>query len=155
MVDSPRFTKSSGIDPKKALKFCQPRMKTGDRNIYSIKCHICITYLWIVGGIVLTPLNSRRGWHRRNFVKGPTACARGENMSRPITGLQRGQYNSHQAFTVRRKKKKENIFFFSERAASRCSKAFLYKVSRKYYTRSIIYPGIRRIDYLVRRTNIK
>ena len=90
------------------------------RSQYLLECHI--------GGVILAPMNSRRGWHSQNFGKGPKACARGENVSQPITGLQK--VNNSQSFTVGRKK--NDPFIFSGRAASRRSKACLYKVSRKY-----------------------
>ena len=52
----------------------------------------------IVDGIIMTPMNSRRGWQSQKLVEGPRACARGENVSRPISN----EVNS-QAFPVGRK----------------------------------------------------
>ena len=79
-----------------------------------------------VFGIMLTAMNSSgRGLHSQFFFcEGPRTGASAAKVSRPITGLRRGQYS--QAFTVGRKI--YNPFFFSERAAFRCSKACLYKV---------------------------
>ena len=64
----------------------------------------------IVDGIIMTPMNSRRGWQSQKLVEGPRACARGENVSQPITGLQK--VNNSQSFTVGRKK--WPIFFLDQ-----------------------------------------
>ena len=60
------------------------------------------------------------------FCQGPRTSASSENVPRPQAFK---EVNNSQAFTVGRKTMTQ---FFSGRAASRCSKACLYKVSRKY-----------------------
>ena len=50
---------------------------------YLLECHIF--------GIILTAMNSGRGRHGQFFCSGPRTGARVENMSRPTTGLQKGQ----------------------------------------------------------------
>ena len=45
----------------------------------------------ITFGIMLTALNSGRGWHSQFFGGGPRTIASAENVFRPITCLQRGK----------------------------------------------------------------
>ena len=84
---------------------------------YLLECHI--------GGIILTPMNSRRGWHSQNIVKGPRTCARAKMSHDQSQAFK--EVNNSQAFTIGRKK--WPVF---DGRASRCSKACLRKVSRKY-----------------------
>ena len=79
----------------------------------------------LVFSIILTAMNSGRGWRSQFFRSGPTTGASGEkrvlNDHRP----------SKRSTMVRRFRRK--IFFiFSERADSRYTKARLQQVSRKY-----------------------
>ena len=76
---------------------------------------------------MLTSTSSGRGWHSHFFVKDP-GLALAPKMC-PDQSQTFKEVNNSQAFTVGRKK---NVPLFSERAASRCSKAWLYRVSRKY-----------------------
>ena len=71
-------------------------------------------------------MNSGRGWHTQFFCWGPRTGALAENVSRPQAFK---EVNNIQVIYSRKKKKYP---FFSARATSRCSKAWFYKVSRKY-----------------------
>ena len=90
-------------------------------------------------GIMLTVVNSGKGWHSHFFCQEPRTAASTENVSRPITDLQRGQI----LIGIYCRKKNNWRIFFSGPAASRCFKACLYKASRE------------KSKNWLRRTNIK
>ena len=96
------------------------------------ECHIWYHMQYLLEcrtfGVVLTAINSGRGWHSQLFSWGPRAGANGENVSRPTTDLDnKGQPQSGVS---------EGIIllfmFFSERADSRYSKKCLYYSSPKF-----------------------
>ena len=61
-------------------------------------------------------------------IRGTGAIYNAENMSRPTTSLERSINVAREMLAFGRKKR----LLFSGRAASKCSKACLYKASRKY-----------------------
>ena len=97
-----------------------PRTETSARTGSSIKPQLssatnaaCNSNSNVTFGIMLTAMNSGRGWQSQFFCLGTKTGASTEKVSRPITGLQRS-HNSH-PFIVGRKKM---ALFFSGRAAS-------------------------------------
>ena len=78
------------------------------------------------------------------FCEEPRTGARAEDVSRDqsLAFKERSIYCNSQASTVGRRKKKKHTSFF-ERAASRFSKAYLYKLQRKYSKNWLRTPNIK------------
>ena len=104
---------------------------------------------------MLTAMISGRGWHSQFFCLGPIIGLALAPKMCPDQSQAFKEFNTSKAFAVGRKKLPR---FVSGRAASRCSKACLYEVSRNYsknwLRRTNIKPNLTStIDYTLKPSN--
>ena len=129
--NSNQYSSGAGCGYRTIIDFDRIRYRTSwfkhkPRNFISHECRMRWQFEIHIFGIMLTAINSGRGDIASFFVRdlglalSPKMC--------PDQSQAFKEVNNSQAFTVGGKK---NELFFSERAASRCSKAHFPKVSRK------------------------